>query len=70
MNKLDILKEVLFMLLKIAAFFVYWCFTLAVFSLILVNVWRVTWEQLLTLAIVLTVLTTVVHIVGKLRKRK
>lgn len=67
-DKKDILKEALFMLLKVVAFFAYWCFTLGVISLILVSVWKVSWEQLLILAVVLTVLTTVVHIIGKMRK--
>ena len=64
----DVLKEILFMLLKIAAFFIWWCFTLGVISILLLNVWKADWQQMLILAVVLTAIATVVHIIAKLKK--
>jgi len=68
-DKKDILKEILWTLLKMICFFVWWCFTLAVISLLLAQVWPFEWQHMLILAVVLTVVTTIGHIIGKIRNK-
>lgn len=65
----DILKEILWTLLKIVCFFVWWCFTLAIVSLLFMQVWKLEWQQMLVLAAVLTVGTTIVNVLGKIRNK-
>ncbi len=65
----DILKEILFMLLKMVFFFAWWCFTLAIVSLVFMQVWKLEWQQMLVLAVVLTIVTTIGHIIGKIRNK-
>ena len=68
-DKKDILKEILFLLLKMICFFAWWCFTLGIISILLLNVWKLEWQQMLMLAVVLTVITTVVHVIGKIKNK-
>ncbi|MBQ9140923.1 MAG: hypothetical protein IJX63_03915 [Lachnospiraceae bacterium] len=68
-DKKDVLKEILWTLLKMVCFFVWWCFTLAVVSFLFAQVWPFEWQQMLVLAVVLTVVTTIGHIIGKIRNK-
>ena len=65
----DILQEICFMILKIICFFAWWCFTLAIVSLLFAQVWPFEWQQMLVLAMVLTLVTTIGHIIGKIRNK-
>ena len=69
LDKKDILKEILLMVVKIIAFFAYWCFTLGIISMLLLSIWKVSWQQLVLLALVLTVITTVVHVISKIKNK-
>ena len=68
-DKKDILKEILFLLLKMVFFFAWWCFTLAIVSLLFMQVWKLEWQQMLVLAVVLTVVTTVGHVISKIKNK-
>lgn len=69
-TKIDLLKDILFTLLIGALMYVYWAFTLMVASIILVNVWHVTWQQLLILALALAVVSLACYVVHLVKKRK
>lgn len=69
-TKIDLLKDILFTLLIGALMYAYWAFTLMVASIILVNVWHVTWQQLLILALALAVVSLACYVVHLVKKRK
>jgi len=69
-TKLDLLKDILFTLLIGVLMYAYWVFTLLVASIILVNVWHVTWQQLIFIALGLTVVTLVCYVAHLVKKRK
>lgn len=69
-TKTDLLKDVLFTLLTGILMYVYWAFVLMVASIILVNAWHVTWQQLLLLALGLTVVSLACYTVHLIRKRR
>lgn len=69
-TKLDLLKDILFTLLIGILMYAYWAFTLMVASIILVNVWHVTWQLLLFIALGLTVLSLAFYVVRLIKKRK
>lgn len=68
-DKRDLVLDVLLTLLVTVGFYVYWAFTLFVLSLILLNVWHVSWEQILIYAAVLTAISMVVYITRLVKKR-
>lgn len=69
-TKIDLLKDILFTLLIGVLMYAYWAFTLMVASIILVNAWHVTWQQLLLIALGLTVISLVCYVVHLVKKRK
>lgn len=69
-TKLDLLKDILFTLLVGILIYAYWAFTLMVASIILVNVWHVTWQQLLFIALGLTAVSLAAYAVHLVKKRK
>ena len=68
-DKKDLLVDILVTLLVMVGFYAYWAFALFVLSLILLNIWRVKWEQILLYAAVLTVISMVVYITRLIKKR-
>jgi len=66
----DVVKEVLFTIVVAVAFFAYWCLTLAVLSIIFLHVWRVQWEYMLLIAGGLALLSTIINVIRKVRKRR
>lgn len=68
-TKIDIIKDILFTIVVLVAFFVYWCLTLAVISIIFMSVWKLQWMQMGVLAAVLAVVSTVIYTVRKIKKR-
>lgn len=69
-TKIDLLKDILFTLLIGILMYVYWAFVLMVASIILVNVWHVSWQQLLFIALGLAVLSLAWYVVRLIKKRK
>lgn len=69
-TKIDLLKDIFFTLLVGILMYVYWAFTLMVASIILVNAWHVTWQQLLLIALGLTVISLACYVVHLIKKRK
>lgn len=55
----DIVKEILQWVVVSGLSFLYWMAVLLLISLFLLNVWHVTFERLLQISIVLTVITAV-----------
>lgn len=69
-TKLDLLKDILFTLLIGIFMYVYWAFTLMVVSIILVNTWHITWQQMLFIALGLTLVSLTCYVVHLIKKRK
>lgn len=58
----DIIKELLIILLVVLCLFLYWMAMLLVISMMLVNLWKVLLEELVILAIVLTIISAIFYI--------
>ena len=73
MNKkeyvIDIAKDALTWLVVTALAFVYWLAMLMILSLILLNVWRVRFEEILNYSLVLMVITSAVYLGRMLYRR-
>ncbi len=59
---LDIVKDVLIWLVVTALSFVYWTVVLLLISLFLLNVWHITFEEILRIAFVLMIITSIGYI--------
>ncbi len=59
---LDIVKDVLIWLVVTALSFVYWMVVLLLISLFLLNVWHITFEEILRIAFVLMIITSIGYI--------
>ena len=68
-DKKDLVLDILLTLAAAVGFYVYWAFTLFVLSLVLLNIWHVSWQQILMYAAVLTVISMVVYIIRLVKKR-
>ncbi|MBQ8823532.1 MAG: hypothetical protein IJZ82_12890 [Lachnospiraceae bacterium] len=68
-DKKDLVLDILLTLATAVGFYVYWAFTLFVLSLVLLNIWHVSWEQILVYAAVLTVISMVVYIIRLVKRR-
>ena len=68
-TKQDLVKDVLLALVMLVVFLAYWCFVLAILSVVLLNVWHISWEQMLVISVGLTVVSEIVYIVRLVKKR-
>ena len=68
-TKLDVVKDVLFTVVAAVLFMAYWCFTLLVISIILLNVWHVRLENIVVIAACLTLISTVVYVIRLIKRR-
>lgn len=68
-DKRDLLVDILVTILAAVGFYIYWAFTLFLLSLILLNLWKVGWEQIIVYAAVLTVISMVIYIIKLVKKR-
>ena len=66
---IDIVKETLTWVLVTVLAFAYWVAMLLILSLVLLNVWRVRFEQILDYATVLTIITSAVCLGRMLYRR-
>jgi|GEM_PF-3591783 len=69
-TKKDIVKDVLLTILLVIVFFVYWIAMLLLFSLILINVWKVRLVQLVIYSGILTVVCAAAYITHLVKKRR
>ncbi len=65
----DVVKSVLLWIVVTVLAFGYWVGVLLIASLILLNVWIVTFKQIVRIAIVLTVLTSIAYLIRMLYKK-
>ena len=68
-DKRDLVLDILLTIVVAVGFYAYWAFTLFVLSLILLNIWHVSWQQILIYAAVLTVISMIVYIIKLVKKR-
>lgn len=68
-DKRDLLLDILLTVVVTVGFYAYWVFTLFILSLILLNVWHTSWQQMLTYAAVLTAISMVVYIIRLIKRR-
>lgn len=66
----DVVKSVLVWVIVTGLAFLYWMAVLLIMSLILLNVWHVTFDSVLKYAIILTVITSFVYVAKKIYKLK
>jgi len=66
---IDVIKEVFAWIIITGLAFFYWVAVLLIFSLILLNVWKVTFDEILNYSIILTVITSLAYL-GRLIYRK
>ena len=66
----DVAKDVILTVLAGVGFFVYWVALLALISIILVNIWSVTWLELCIYGAVLAAVTEIIYIIHVVRKRR
>ncbi len=70
-NKLDIIKGIIFAVIKTVLLYVWWAVVLFILSLMLLNVWKVEWTEILIYAGWLTVITAAGSVLIKhLSKKK
>lgn len=67
---LDIVKELLYVILITGIGFMYWVAVLLLASLFLVNVWRVSFEQILQISVGLTIVTSVIYCINRVYKHR
>lgn len=67
---IDAVKSVLIWVIVTGLAFLYWLAVLLIISLVLLNVWHVTFDSILKYAIVLTIITSLVYIARKVHKMR
>lgn len=65
----DVIKTALAWIGVTAASFVYWFAVLMIISIFLVNVWNVTFEEILRYSIILMIITSMVYLVITIRRK-
>ncbi len=66
---MDIIKDVVSWVVVTGLSYVYWVAMLLLISLFLLNVWHVTWEQIVRYSIGLMIVTSVVYMITIFRRR-
>lgn len=69
-HTIDIVKSVLVWAVVTGLAFLYWMAVFLVLSLILLNVWHVTFDSILQYSTILTVITSITYIVKKIYKAR
>lgn len=69
-HTIDIVKSLLVWVVVTGLAFLYWMAVFLVLSLILLNVWHVTFDSILQYSTILTVITSIVYIVKKIYKAR
>ena len=67
---IDVVKGVLQWFVVSALSFLYWMAMLLIFSLILMNIWHTSFEEILRYGTILTIITAVVYAVMLIRRKK
>lgn len=66
---IDVVKGVLQWFVVSALSFLYWMAMLLIFSLILMNIWHTSFEEILRYGTILTIITAVVYAVMLIRRK-
>ena len=66
---IDIVKDFLIWVVVTALAYVWWMAVLLIASLVLLNVWMITFQEILKLSAVLTIVTSLAYVVWKVYKR-
>ncbi len=66
---IDIVKDFLIWVVVTALAYVWWMAVLLIASLVLLNVWMITFQEILKLSAVLTIVTSIAYVVRKVYKR-
>lgn len=66
---IDIVKDFLIWVVVTALAYVWWMAVLLIASLVLLNVWMITFQEILKLSAVLTIATSIAYVVRKVYKR-
>lgn len=66
---MDIVKDFLIWVVVTALAFIWWMAVLLIASLVLLNVWMITFQEILKISTVLTVVTSIAYVVRKAYKR-
>lgn len=66
---IDIVKDFLIWVVVTALAFIWWMAVLLIASLVLLNVWMITFQEILKISTVLTVVTSIAYVVRKAYKR-
>lgn len=67
---IDLVKEILLFVVVVALLLAYWTAVLMIISLVLLNVWIVSFETLFTIAVGLTVLSAIAYVIHRVRKHR
>lgn len=67
---IDLVKEILLFVVVVALLFIYWMAVLLIISLVLLNVWVVSFDTILNISIGLTILSAAVYVVRRVMKHK
>lgn len=66
---IDIVKDFLIWVVVTVLAYVWWMAVLLIASLVLLNVWMITFQEILKLSAVLTIVTSIAYVVRKVYKR-
>ena len=69
-SKIDLVKDILITLAVILLLFAYWVSVLLILSLLLMNVWRIRWQQIVWIALGLTVVSGTVYTLRLVIRRR
>ena len=69
-SKIDLVKDILITLAVILLLFAYWVSVLLILSLLLMNVWRIRWQQIVWIALGLTVVSGTVYTLRLVKRRR
>ena len=69
-SKIELEKDILITLAVILLLFAYWVSVLLILSLLLMNVWRIRWQQIVWIALGLTVVSGTVYTLRLVKRRR
>ena len=67
---IDLVKEVLLFVVVVALLFIYWMAMLLIISLVLLNVWKVSFDTILTISVCLTAVSAVAYVIRRVTKHR
>lgn len=68
--KVDIIKDIVSWVVVTGVSYLYWMAMLLIFSLLLLNIWHVTFEQIVHYSTILMIVTSIVYVASIFRRRR